>query len=307
MKTPLSALVIAAVTAAAGACTAAPAEPQAGQATTAAEETFDADPALFVTGDEDTTIYLFGTVHMLDEKRSWFDEAVAEAFAGSDELIVEMVSPGDVEAQQLVMQKGIDPAGKPLSETLAPDAYAALTAELQEFGIPPASFEPMDPWFVAINLSGLQFAKLGMTPDGGVETKLQAAAKAAGKPVSGFETMEYQLDLFDTMPEEEQIAFLEEGIDQLADAEMFISKMVGAWSDGDVQALADLMNEGLGNPELRSRLLTDRNAAWAEQIVARLDEPGTVFVAVGAGHLGGDGSVQDMLQARGIEVRRVEY
>ncbi|MEE4349410.1 MAG: TraB/GumN family protein [Pacificimonas sp.] len=266
----------------------------------------DADPALFVVEDEDTTLYLFGTVHLLRPDIVWFDDAVKDAFDASDRLIIEAPEPAPEEAQRLVML-GIDPAGTPLSETLSPDAYAELEAILAEFGVPPTQFEAFDPWLVGINLAGLQFRKLGMSPDTGAEKVLLAAAAERNLPVSGFETAAQQMRLFDDMSEADQVRFLEEGLDEFAESETMITRMMDAWRTGDMTALAALMNEGMTDPALRARLLTDRNANWAVQIDELLDAPGTIFIAVGAGHLGGEGSVQDYLAQRGISVRRVDY
>ena len=82
--------------------------------------------------------------------------------------------------------------------------------------------------------------------------------------------------------------------------------MVDAWKRGDADSLARLMNEEEDEPELMERLLTNRNKAWADWVKARLDKPGTVFVAVGAGHLAGNGSVQEQLATRGIATTRVQ-
>src|SRR3546814_18524799 len=69
--------------------------------------------------------------------------------------------------------------------------------------------------------------------------------------------------------------------------------MVTDWSNGDDQGIAALMNDGLGDsPELERVMLTDRNARWAGWIAERMKQPGTVFVAVGAGHLAGENSVR---------------
>ncbi|HEX7930224.1 MAG TPA: TraB/GumN family protein, partial [Sphingomicrobium sp.] len=75
---------------------------------------------------------------------------------------------------------------------------------------------------------------------------------------------------------------------------------------GDADHLAELMNEDESDPEIRKVLITDRNANWAKWLKARLDKPGTVFVAVGAGHLAGPGSVQDQLAAAGVSSTRVQ-
>ena len=58
-------------------------------------------------------------------------------------------------------------------------------------------------------------------------------------------------------------------------------------------------------PEIKKVLLTDRNQRWAGWIAKRMEQPGTVFLAVGAGHLAGKESVQAMLKANHLEAVRV--
>jgi uncharacterized protein YbaP (TraB family) len=82
---------------------------------------------------------------------------------------------------------------------------------------------------------------------------------------------------------------------------------VRLWASGDTDRLAAQLNEDLRTtPRLAQLLLTDRNARWADWIAARLDKPGTVFVAVGAGHLAGSDSVQAMLAKKGLRAERVK-
>jgi hypothetical protein len=86
-----------------------------------------------------------------------------------------------------------------------------------------------------------------------------------------------------------------------------IGAMLATWSKGDSEALGKLMNESIASmPDLYKLVFVDRNATWAEWIDKRMDQPGTVFVAVGAGHLAGRDSVQAMLKAKGMEAVRVE-
>ncbi|HET9399146.1 MAG TPA: TraB/GumN family protein, partial [Sphingomicrobium sp.] len=83
--------------------------------------------------------------------------------------------------------------------------------------------------------------------------------------------------------------------------------MVSSWSRGDVKSIADSFNRDLkDSPDLKSALLVQRNANWAKWVKGRLDQPGTVLVAVGAGHLAGDESVQSMLESQGVKVTRVQ-
>ena len=112
--------------------------------------------------------------------------------------------------------------------------------------------------------------------------------------------------MFDTLPVESQIAFLMVSADNIDQVVPMMDDMVAEWLEGDADGLAALMNDGLTDPVLAHALLYDRNERWAEWIDGRLAEPGTVFVAVGAGHLAGRGSVQDYLAGRGLSVTRIQ-
>lgn len=271
--------------------------------------TTDADPALWVVKDDDTTIYLFGTVHVLRPGLGWFDEAVKTAFDKSDELMLEIVVPEDQAAMaKEMMPLAIEQSGKTLSSRLDAEQLKAYQAALASLGIAPAQFDIFEPWFPAITLSVLPLTKLGYDPEQGVEKLLTSSAKKAGKPVAGLETLGQQLGFFDMLPETQQIAFLNSVVKDLDKLGPQLDKMVAQWAKGDPDALAVTMNESLAEtPELAKTLLWDRNARWADQLKARMDQPGTVFVAVGAGHLAGKKSVQDYLKARGLVAKRVKY
>ena len=266
----------------------------------------DADPAVWVVKDEDTTIYLFGTFHLLDGKSDWFNDEVKSAFDASQEVVLEAIISDDPAAMHpLIVKYAVDPAGKPLSSKIPADLKAKLDRQLTGLGIPPAELEPMEPWFVSSMLAAASAQKLGMSGDHGAETVITKAAKEAGKPVGEVEGIEFQLSLFDKIPEKLQIAMLTETVDQLDKIDQIFKPMMAAWASGNTEAVAGFMNDGMDEtPELYDIMLTNRNAAWAEWIDARLDKPGTVFMAVGAGHLAGRNSVQDLLAKRGIKSAR---
>lgn len=273
-----------------------------------AQATKDADPALWVVKDTDTTIYLFGTVHVLKPGLSWFDEAVKTAFDKSDELVLEMVEPDAATMQGLVLKTAVNPTGPTLTEKLPGDKRAAYAKALVDIGIPAAALDRVDPWFAAVTLSLAGLPKLGYDPATGAERTLGAAAKAANKKVVGLETAEQQLGFFDSLPEPLQIKFLVSTIDDYAKMGAVLDQMVANWSAGDPEALGRVMNEELSEtPEIAKVLLADRNARWAEWIGKRLEKPGTVFVAVGAGHLAGADSVQAQLAKHKLAAKRVAY
>jgi uncharacterized protein YbaP (TraB family) len=258
--------------------------------------------------DEDTAIYLFGTVHVLKPGLGWFDDAVWAAFNQSDELVLELVEPEPAAMAAVVMKMALNPTGPTLTEKLPAAKREAYAKALADLGMPAAALDRFDPWFAAVTLSVAGLPKLGYDPKSGAESVLTEAAKAAKKPVSGLETPEQQLGYFDSLPEPLQVRFLVSTVDEYAELGPMLDKMVASWSAGDPDALAKTMNEGMREtPEIGKILLSDRNARWAEWIEQRMRKPGQVFVAVGAGHLAGGDSVQAWLAKRKLRAKRIRY
>lgn len=269
----------------------------------------NSDPALWVVKDKDTTIYLFGTIHMLKPGLTWFDEAVKQAFDKSDTLVTEIAEVTDpATVGPTVMKYAPDAQGKLLRDKLTADQRKRYETEIAKLGVPAAALDKLDPWYVSTVVAVMQYQKNGLNPESGAEDTLYKAAKAAGKKQVALETMEQQFGWFDATPEKEQVDGLMEVLTKGDEAKQFIERMTGAWNKGDPDTLAVVINENMDStPETKKLLLTDRNARWADWIAARMKTPGTVFVAVGAGHLAGKDSVQDGLKARKLKVKRVHY
>ncbi|MBS0480108.1 MAG: TraB/GumN family protein [Proteobacteria bacterium] len=268
----------------------------------------DADPALWVVKDKNTTIYLFGTVHLLKPGLSWFDEGVKKAFDASGELVLEMVQPTPEKMQSLVMARGFAATGPTLAERLPARDRPVYLKALADLGMPSALFDRAQPWLVATNLSLMPLLKLGYDPASGPESVLTAAATAEKKTITGLETPEQQIGYLAGLSGPTQVKFLESTLKDLPKLAATMDDMVGAWSRGDPATLGKLMNDGVKDtPELAKTLLYDRNARWAQWIKARMAKPGTVFVAVGAGHLAGPRSVIEQLKALKLTATRVRY
>ena len=263
-------------------------------------------PALWKVADSDTTIYLFGTVHALPKGIAWYQGNIAQAFEQSHELVTEIVESDASPMQSAVLSKALLPQGQTLRGLMTPENRAAYEAALKAQGMPEGAFDPLKPWYAAIFLAAMPMLKEGFDPNEGVEKTLDTRAKALKRPHSALETAEYQLGLFDGLPQATQLRFLSEVIRTMPEAKNEVADMVKAWKAGDAETLARIMNDDEDEPELMEKLLFQRNRTWAEWIRARLDRPGTVFLAVGAGHLAGDGSVQKELAARGIGSTRLQ-
>lgn len=278
------------------------------QARPAPPATAIATPAMWRVRDADTTIYLFGTVHVMKPGIDWFRGGVKAAFDRADDLVLEIVEPDATNAMGAVMaSKAIAGDGVALSDRLDAAARDKYRAAMAANAMPWQAFERFAPWMAGMALSVAPLQKLGYRADLGAEKVLRAAAVKAGKRVEALETVEQQLDFFATLPMAQQVEFLNATVDGLPEMEGEFADLLRYWQAGDPKKLAKSMNESLeATPQLAQVLLIGRNANWAQWIKARMDRPGTVFVAVGAGHLAGKGSVQDQLKTLGIATRRVK-
>ncbi|WP_242122677.1 TraB/GumN family protein [Sphingobium sp. Sx8-8] len=265
-------------------------------------------PALWTVKDADTTIYLFGTVHVMKPGVDWFKGWIKSAFDGADELVLEIVEPEDQQALAATMAgTALARDGVKLSDRLNPEERGKYQAAMAANSLPWQTFEMFNPWMAGMALSVQPLGKLGYKSELGAEKTLTAAARAEGKKIGALETVEQQLGYFAGLPMEQQVKFLNATVDGLPDMESEFAKLVAHWQGGEPEKLAAEMNESLeATPELAQVLLIQRNANWAKWIKGRLAQPGTVFIAVGAGHLAGKGSVQEQLKALGIASARVK-
>ncbi|GGB97794.1 hypothetical protein GCM10011494_15340 [Novosphingobium endophyticum] len=271
-----------------------------------AEAAVPATPALWRIADEDTTIYLFGTIHILPEATDWYKGPVAKALDSSQLLVTEAIIDSPAELQKIFLAKAVRTDGSSLRESLPPEERATLEKAMAQLGMPAGTLDPFKPWYAALLLSTLPMQQNGYKAENGVEAQIEALAKKLGLAREALETAEYQIGLFDSLPADAQKQYLNDVLDQLPTMRDDLGKLVAAWKAGRPEELAELLNADETDERVRQTLLADRNAAWAKWLNARLDEPGTVFVAVGAGHLAGKDSVQDQLAAQGVTTTRVQ-
>ena len=233
-----------------------------------------ATPALWEISDGDTRIYLFGTFHSLDGRTVWFNNRVRAAFDGSDELVLETVVPASQQAMQ--------DAGQQAFETSA-DGKVRLRP------------------FIAETRNAMSHGRtMGLSVEHGADAVLRRVAEDNGKPVGGLESFEEQLG---------QLARIPAPANSTTDGQALtvtLNDLLAAWTKGDTGAFSTMLAGFEANSPVAYRMLiADRNARWGQWIADRLDQPGTVFLAVGSGHLAGKDSVQQWLASRGISATRV--
>jgi uncharacterized protein YbaP (TraB family) len=274
-----------------------------------ASQPASAEPGIWVVKDKDSTIYLFGTVHVLKPETQWRTPKIDEAIAASNELWLELPGMSDEEMaaamMPLVMKVGLSP-DKPLAQRLTPEEYKSLLEAAKLANLPEQLIAMARPWFAAIGISASAYTRAGYDPKSGVEEKLKASFGERSIKAQGFETAEQQLNIFASMSEDEEMAFLRSTLKEYDQAPVELDKMVAQWAAGDVASLGKMLVDQTKeiSPALYDEILAKRNANWAVKIREMLKGSGTVFIAVGAGHLLGPDSVQAQLKKKGIEAKR---
>ena len=277
-----------------------------------AEANRDEQPAMWDVSDEDTQVFLFGTVHTLRPETEWLTGRVRERIEAAKAIYFE----ADVESQRAldrieiaIAQFGLYPPGTSLRDVLD-DAIEGEIGEASELvGVPLAGFDSYRPWLASLTLAQLASRAQGFDGDAGVEDVLGALAAKTDKPVRYFETGAEQMELFASIPEPVQIKMLAQTAEQMLEDPLMLDRMVAEWAEGDAAGLAAFFEEDeiFGEGPVFETMLKGRNENWVEQIEDLLEaEAGVFFVAVGAGHLVGEASLQAMLRARGHEVVRVD-
>lgn len=266
-----------------------------------------ATPAVWMARDADTILYITGTVHLLPDDIAWTNGPIVGAMAAADELVTEL-SPQEIAGVALTARPYLYGAqAQPLADRFPADLRDDFTRI--ERSLPDVPDEArLDDWAVALLLAQLVAARAGLEGDNGMDEGLIAAFGDQRKRRSGLESAADQFGRFDAIPPDEQRRALIELMRHIAGgtADDRMREMVEAWANGDVAALAAIIaRDAAKGPATYRLLLTERNARWAMQLEQRMAQPGTVLVAVGAGHLAGPDSLIAMLAARGIRAERL--
>ena len=267
-------------------------------------------PAIWLLADDDTQIYLFGTIHILPPRLKWRSVALDRIVARADELVLEVAQdPGEDDFPELatlmMLSKPV-----PILSRVTPDRRKTLRELIEAARLPIEALDEMQTWAasmtIAVGLIAQAYAGKETAPEAltGVEDALKLDFERRRRPISGVETGPQQLGFLAGMSPQSQRRMLEEMVDDY--------RRGGAGATGDLDdsdwLYGDVERVGAGmesmSPELFDAILTRRNRAWTDWLIERLERPGTVLFAVGAGHLAGRDSVQSMLEARGFRVAR---
>ena len=266
-------------------------------------------PNLWKVGDEDTTIYIFGTIHILDKDTIWTTPQLLQAMDQANTLVLEMAPEQEDPAilNPLIVRYGLFGPGQSLKTTLSEDDYARLVEVIEGMGGVGNAMDALQPWLAATVLTVQTAASHGFLPEYGVEKGLEKMARDKGIPILGLETAEFQIQTLAGLSMENQKIMMQQTLDELDHLDEIFNDMRDLWLAGDTEGLDALINEGVEEiPEYSEALLYQRNRNWVGKVDTMLNKPGTFLIAVGTGHLVGEQNLLELLEKDGLTVTLVK-
>ncbi|MEM9018444.1 MAG: TraB/GumN family protein [Verrucomicrobiota bacterium] len=259
--------------------------------------------------DEDSTVFLAGSVHLLRESDLPIPSGFDEVYRNSEEVVFEidmatMMSP----AMALrIRELGTLPEGESLESRIGPDAMVRIRDYLGKRSLPENLFDRFTPGMAYITIGSLEATRLGARPDLGLEVRYYRKSVNDNKPSRGLETAEYQISLFKYIDDEFMTELILETLEETDDASQEdLDEIIDAWKSGDAMEMETMIVEKMGTSEtVQDAVLFQRNENWIEPIIKALEGSSNVMFLVGAAHLAGEKSVVDLLEKRGFVVEQL--
>ena len=267
--------------------------------------------------------YIIGTYHLAPVSFVDSIPGLRSALAESEQVYGEietadMTSPENIAKMQQAMML---PEGKTLTKLLTPEQMQKLNATMRELlGVDMSNpmvaqqMNKMLPQALVTQLTVIMYLKKhsGFNPTQSFDDYFQQQAAAQGKPVGGFETMDFQLQaLFGSIPIERQIELLMCFLDNREWEESQVDNIVEAFFAQDLNRIEAAMDEKQDNScdatdEENELLIYGRNATWLKKMPEIMQQKSTFF-AVGAAHLVGERGVLAGLRNAGYLVEGITH
>jgi uncharacterized protein len=248
--------------------------------------------------------YLCGSVHMMSRDQFPLPEAMEKTFEKAEILVVEVDITRETDIiDNPTVTMGMYYEGKTIQDVLPSETLAKTEALFDRLGLPLVMFGSFKPWVIASTIVQMRMQQLGFSAELGLDYYFLQQAHEQGKPVEQLETAFEQIEMMNSIPEDLQIAMLEDSLTGTAEFEAELEQIFKTWSAGNTEEMAAVVSGNGGTPELNKALnrvlLTDRNRRMAETIADFLDGGKSYFIVIGAGHLVGEGNIREELHWRG--------
>lgn len=278
-------------------------------ATTLFSPLSNADAMVWKVSNQDGELYLGGTIHMLRESDYPLKPEYTQAFNDSDVIVFEtdvMGAMGLDFQQQLMMQMSLPP-GKTLQSVLNPNTYARLEKFATSRNIPIEMLQSFKPSMAILTITQIELQKIGVSTQSGLESHFTNKAIAAKKSIGSLETLDEQMAILASMGEGYENEYVNGSLDDLDSLEKEFTSLIKAWKNADLTTIDNKMTQLMKDefPQLYNNLLVKRNFNWLKQINKLIKSPEKEFILVGAAHLAGADSVQNLLIAQGYKVEKL--
>ena len=252
--------------------------------------------------------YLFGTIHMIDKENFFWPKGTLTALDDAEKVSfeIDLDDMFDMGAQMGLLTKAFMADGKTLKDLYSEEDYKVVKDHFDGMGIPMFFMEKLKPMFLTVFAGGdVEFGK-GFGEDSSIksyEMELYSIAQESQKDVSGLETIEYQMSVFDSIPYDVQANMLLETIKGSDTEDDTFKEMMVMYKNQEITRMVDFMNESEegGIDGYEDVLLYTRNKNWIPIMEEKMKAHKTFF-AVGAGHLGGKNGVIDLLKKAGYKL-----
>jgi len=267
-----------------------------------------AQSSVWLATKNGNTVYLGGTIHMLRADDYPLPPEFETAYAEADSLYfeIDIDQMNDPVAQLGMLQRLMYTDGRTLQTVLNNEAYSTLTDYVAKFGMPMLMLQNMKPGMLMSTLELLEFQTRGFTPDG-VDMHFHQRAKADGKTIEAFETVDEQIGFIENMGEGEESEYVLLSLRDLGKIDDDIESMASIWRNGEADDLVELFVEDMEEtiPGVYQTLLLDRNNKWMPTIEAMFNDSDTEFILVGVAHLVGEDGLVQHLRNRGYQVNQL--
>jgi uncharacterized protein YbaP (TraB family) len=269
-----------------------------------------AHPALWRVQHGTSTLYLFGSLHILPSEFAWRTPEIDAAMSASDLFIFEV--PVDDAAlkdeKEFIIQNGILPQRRTLRGMLSSNEFQTYSAVLRRAGLRPEQFERYRPWLAAVVLGLAYLHRQDLTTLKGADDQIMDYARQHGRKLLYLESMREQMELLTSGDEAGHLRALKSLIVALPRSRTQERDLVEAWSSGDTKRFNGLLQGYFeGRSEAKDWLIDRRNRNWLPAIRQLLDRPnGTTMITVGAAHIGGAMGLIALLCREGYQIERVD-
>jgi uncharacterized protein len=252
--------------------------------------------------------YLYGTIHMIPKADFFLTDATKKALGESQKVMFE-INMKDMQNPMMlfsIMSKAMMPRGTKLRDLISADDYALVKKRFEEIGLPLPMLETIKPMFLSAMVDGGDnpMDTTSKSATTAYEMEIMKIAEKDKKEMGGLETMEFQMGIFDSIPYKTQAEMLVKSIKSVNKGDSEFKTMVEMYKSQDIESMAGTMKSSDENElsKYEGILLTSRNKNWIP-LIAKSSAGKSTFYAVGAGHLGGEMGVVNLLRKEGFTLK----